>query len=138
MDTVAVTKTVECVSAVDVENSLEVSHDGELVYTSRGRWLHPLLDLEDFLAGSDLPRNKLKLRDKVIGRAAAGLVISLGLGCVHAVLLSELGADLLASHGVPYTYEELVPKIACRTEDLTREMVDPDEIRALVRALASK
>jgi len=137
MTNTVVLRDAETVDGVDTQNSLEVTYRGEIVYTSRGRWLHPLLDLERYLEAGELPRAELTLRDKVIGRAAAGLVIRLGLGRVHAVLLSRLGADLLTQHGVPTTYDTLVDQIACRTEDLTREMDDPEDIHRLVLSLVS-
>jgi hypothetical protein len=118
-------------------NTLEVYHNGVLVFSSKGRWLHPLFELETFLASGDLRPEELEIRDKVIGRAAAAMMVRLRLGRVHAGLLSRLGEDMLVRHGIPYGYDELVPRITCRTEDLSRDMQDPQVIYDLVRSLVS-
>ncbi len=50
------------------EAPLQVYRGEVLVFSSNGKWLHPLFDLEDFLAGSGRDAGDLLLRDKLIGR----------------------------------------------------------------------
>ena len=72
------------------EPSLELYHNGSVVFSSHSRWLHPLLELEEFLK-SGPPASECRLRDRVVGRAAALLEVRLGLRVVHAAVLSRLG-----------------------------------------------
>jgi hypothetical protein len=112
--------------------SLEVRSGGVVVFTSSGKWLHPLLELEEYLDSRDLDRSGLSLRDKVIGKAAALLIVRLGIRDVHAGLLSRGGAEALLRHGVRVSCDELVERIACQTEDLLAGVTDPEEAHVLV------
>ena len=115
--------------------TLEVFRGGERVFVSEGRWLHPLVELDRYLAESEVDSAGLTVRDKVVGRAAALLMVRMGIGRIHARLLSELGRDALDAHAVSYTFDELVPRIACRTEALLHDETDPEAAYALVRTL---
>ncbi|MBN1922153.1 MAG: ribokinase [Anaerolineae bacterium] len=120
-----------------VHHALEVMQDEKLIFYSDGKWLHPLLDLEHFLAersAACMPYDpgSLTLRDKIIGRAAALLIVRLGLRRVHAGILSELGAEVLQHYEVNFDYEHLVPRIACQTEVLLDGEFDPDKAHALI------
>ena len=53
------------------ELSLTILKDGVPVFTSIGKWLHPLFELEDYLAEHSLEPRNLVLQDKIIGKAAA-------------------------------------------------------------------
>ena len=75
-------------------NTLEVYHNGVLVFSSKGRWLHPLFELERFLASGDLRPEELEIRDKVVGRAAAAMMVRLRLGRVAGL---TYGVDLIGS-----------------------------------------
>ncbi len=112
--------------------SLEFLVDGRAVFTSEGRWLHPLLDLERFLAERGLDGSRGEIRDKVVGRASAFLVVRMGVRRVHAGLLSRLGKDVLERAGVDATWDELVEEIACRTEGLLRGVTDPEEAYGII------
>ncbi|MDX9952634.1 MAG: ribokinase [Anaerolineae bacterium] len=118
-------------------HALEVMQGETLVFHSDGKWLYPLLDLEHFLAersAAFMPYDpgSLTLRDKIIGRAAALLIVRLGIRRVHAGILSELGAEVLRHFEVNYDYEHLVPQIACQTEVLLDGEFDPDKAHALI------
>jgi zinc transport system ATP-binding protein len=115
--------------------SLEVFRNGAMVFSSYGRWLHPLFELEEFLALHNLPATELAIRDKVVGRAAALLMVRLELGHVHARVLSRLGEEILTLYEVPHSYDTLVPRIACRTEDLLRDEHDPNAAYTVITAL---
>jgi len=120
--------------------SLELLLDGELLFSSRGKWLYPLLELGEFLAERDVDAARCLLRDKIVGRAAALLAVRLGLRTVHAGLLSRLGEDVFRGRGVRYSYGELVDRIACRTEELLRDVTDPEQAYRLIveRAAAAR
>ena len=119
-----------------MEHTLEVYQNATLIFYSDGNWLHPLFELERFLAETEVDPSNLVVHDKIVGRAAALLMIHLGLGRVHAQLLSQLGQEVLEHHNVPYTYEQRVKRIACQTEQLLETMVDPASAYRLLRERA--
>jgi len=119
-----------------MQHTLEVYQDAMLVFHSDGNWLYPLFELERFLTESDTDPNDLVAHDKIVGRAAALLMIHLGLGHVHARLMSQLGQEVLEHHNVPYTYERRVDRIACQTEQLLENVYNPASAYVLLRERA--
>jgi hypothetical protein len=107
--------------------SLEFLIDGVVLFSSAGRWLHPLFELERFLAARDIDASRAVIRDKVVGRGSAFLIVRLGVRTVHAGVLSRLGRDVLDRAGVACTWDALVQEIECRTEGILREVTDPGE-----------
>ncbi len=120
------------------ETTLELLLDGEVLFTSAGKWLHPLFELERYLAGRKLDLTKAEIRDKIVGRASAFLIVRMGIPSVHAGVLSRLGKDVLDRAGTPCTWESLVDRIQCRTEGLLLETTDPEQAYRIVADLASR
>lgn len=118
--------------------SLELSLDSRVLFRSAGKWLHPLFELEDFLADSGLARGDLSLRDRIVGKAAALLIVRLGIRRVHAQILSRLGREVLQAHGATLSWDRLVDRIACRTEALLAEEKDPQAAYTRLRQLAGR
>ena len=58
--------------------TLTVLHEGTPIFTSHGKWLHPLFALEEYLADHAFQPANLLLQDKIIGKAAALLSHRLG------------------------------------------------------------
>jgi zinc transport system ATP-binding protein len=110
-----------------MDGSLELKVDGAVVFASHGRWLHPLFELAEYLPGSGVDPAGAELRDKVVGRGSAFLIVRLGIRRVHAVLLSRLGRDVLERAGANLTWDTLVDRIACATEGLLEHVTDPEE-----------
>jgi zinc transport system ATP-binding protein len=108
--------------------SLQVILDGNIVFESFGKWLYPLFDLEDHLQEHPIDMSRVELRDKVIGKAAALLILRLGVGRVHGETISELGIGVFESAGLPYSYDQRVPRIACKTEELLADVEDLEEV----------
>ena len=107
--------------------SMQVLLDDEILFSSNGKWLYPLFDLEDYLKDHPELLRKATIWDKVIGKAAALLILRLGGNRVHGVLMSELGAEVLEKAGVAHSFDTLVPRIDCQTEEILKDIVDPDE-----------
>ena len=120
------------------EPTLTVFCNGTPIFTSYGKWLHPLFELEAYLAEHPIQPEDLILQDKIIGKAAALLIYRLGFRTVKAGILSRLGEAVLQRYGIAYTYEQLVDRIHCQTEDLLAEVEDPEAAYQLVRVRAGR
>lgn len=117
-----------------MDGSLALHVGGRVVFASAGRWLHPLFELADFLAGTAVDLDAAELHDKVVGRGSAFLILRLGIRRVHAVLLSRLGREVLERAGASVTWDALVDRIACATEGLLERVTDPDEAYRILSA----
>jgi zinc transport system ATP-binding protein len=118
--------------------TLAVLHEGKSIFTSDGKWLHPLFELEDYLADYPAHPEHLILQDKIIGKAAALLIHRLGVRTVKAGILSRLGEAILQCYEIAYTYEQLVERIHCQTEELFTEVEDAEEAYGLLKVRAGR
>ncbi|MBI9018512.1 MAG: DUF1893 domain-containing protein [Phycisphaerae bacterium] len=106
-----------------MQSSLEVfDHDGRLFYQCDGKWLEPLFQLIHHLSQNKTDISSFILKDKIIGVAAAVLIIQLGFKKCHGVLMSKKAVNLLEINQVDYSFDELVNEISCKTE----KMITPD------------
>ncbi|TVR66150.1 MAG: DUF1893 domain-containing protein [Spirochaetaceae bacterium] len=114
--------------------SLELFREGrpEAVFSSTGSWLHPLFDLERFLLSSQLDPRECVLRDKLVGKAAALLIVRLGFVRIYTGILSRPGEEVLTAHSVTYEAVQRVERILCRTEELLAEVDDPEEAYRII------
>ncbi|MCD6120331.1 MAG: DUF1893 domain-containing protein [Spirochaetales bacterium] len=119
------------------EASLMLFYNSKLIYSSTGKWLYPLFELETFLVTQPFNRSELTVEDKIIGKAAALILIKFGIKNIHAHLLSGLGREMLDKYKINYTYGELVDKILCKTEDLLKHINDPDTAYNIIRERVS-
>ena len=119
------------------EITLRVYYQDRQVFSSSGKWLHPLFELEDFLTTSSLPRQMLRVEDKIVGKAAALLMVRLEIPQVTAGLLSTLGQAVLERFGVDYETREIVDHIDCQTESLLADVEDPEKAYQMVKARVS-
>ena len=120
------------------EPTLTILQDGVPIFASTATWLHPLFALEAFLADHPLQPERLLLRDKIVGKAAALFIHRLGFRTVKAGVLSRLGEAVLQHHTIAYTYELLVDRIHCQTEALLAEVDDPEKAYQLVKTRAER
>lgn len=105
-------------------NHLELYKGDEIIFSSNGRWIYPLFDLEKFLLNSNHSIDSLFLKDKIAGKAAAHLMCFIGVKKVHIGLLSRLGKEVFDKNNIDLTYDKLVDKIKCRTETLLENISD--------------
>ena len=108
--------------------SLEVHKDGELIFHSRGKWLYPLFELEEFLDHQDYNAASLELHDRIAGRAAASLICRMGFRSCRIDTISEPALQVFQREGVHCGHETLVEKILCKTEDIIHESMGLDEV----------
>jgi Domain of unknown function (DUF1893) len=120
------------------ETTLTVFCNGTLIFTSYGKWLYPLFELEAYLADHAVQPENLILQDKIIGKAAALLIHRLGFRTVTAGLLSRRGEAVLQRYEIAYTYEQLVDRIHCQTEELLAMVEDLEEAYRLVKIRAGR
>ncbi len=93
--------------------SLVLYKEGEW-FTSEKRGIAPIMEL--------LKENKELLRgayvaDKIIGKAAAMLLIEGGITYLHADIISEHAIESLQKSNIGFEYQVLVPYIVNRTGD---------------------
>lgn len=119
-----------------MSHNLEVYAGDRLVFFSDGNWIHPLFELEGFLADHRGQPEDLLAIDKIVGKAAAMMLVHFGIGQIRAGMMSSLAADFLQQREVPFAYDELVDRILCRTEELLADVDDLDEAYRLLKRRA--
>jgi hypothetical protein len=107
--------------------SLEFLIGGRVLFSSTGKWLHPLFELEHFISTGGIDTSEAEVRDRVIGRGSAFMIVRLGIRKAQAGMLSLLGKDVLDREKVECGWDTLVDEIACRTEGILRDVTDPEE-----------
>ncbi len=107
--------------------SLEVFNETIQIFTHNGNWLHPLFALEEFLSTNGPVTGKWRLRDKIIGKAAAMLIFRMGFRTVHAGIISKPAVDFLQAKAVQLSWDQLVDQIQCKTEELYADRNDVDQ-----------
>lgn len=91
-----------------------VVKDGKIAAVERGRGVSPLLKIYD--TNSAVMRDSV-IVDKVIGRAAAFIVVKSGAKSVYGKIMSEDAKELLAKHKITASHDLLVPRILNRKRD---------------------
>lgn len=122
--------------------SLQVFNDSDLIFSSSGKWLHPLFEFEEFLKNYSGDRNNLCSHDSAIGKAAAVLSIRLGIKKINAELASENARNFISlynhnsSEQIELKFVNSVPKLLCQTENQLEPLSDIDEMYFLLRQRA--
>ena len=129
-----------CVSnrETEMQNTLEVYQDKRLIFSSTGKWLYPLFDLEEFLKNKNLEPRQLLVKDKIVGKAAALLLVRLKIERLRAGILSELAKIVLDRYKLHYEYGQLVERVLCKTEELLGDIDDPISAYALLLERAGR
>jgi len=123
-------------------NSLMVYSGGRLIFQSCSNGIRPHLEAIDSL-GEKL-RGSIMV-DKIIGRAAALLILYSGAAEAHAALISIPGRQVLEQQGLRFSYAEETPhikmldgRIYCPFEAMVQGISDPAEAyRAIVEKMAA-
>jgi len=108
------------------ELSLQVFFGEHLVFQSNGKWLYPLFELEDHLKSHPIDMTQAFVHDKIIGKAAAILLVRLNTGRVHGDLVSDLAINYMEKSGLPFSFDKRVDRIQCKTERELRSIDDPE------------
>ena len=118
------------------EYSLVLKFENKTIFSSNGKWLHPLFDMEVFLSGENYNPAKLMLYDKIIGKASALMIIRLGIRKVSGGIVSKPAETEFLKWSVEYNIENKVDFIDCKTERLLKDIYDPEEVYELIKARA--
>ena len=121
-----------------MEHSLIVRHHGNIIFTSNSHWLNPLFELSDFLSKEHIDVSEVLLHDKVVGRAAACIIVRLGIVKCHIELISKRAIPIFEQAGVNYTYDNITENIDCRTEYLITDNMSIDDTWLFLRKRAGK
>ncbi len=117
---------------IERELSLIIIRNGKLLFQSKEKGLHPLLrvieDKKEKIEGGSLA-------DKIIGRAAAMLIVYGGIREVYTPLLSNSASPILEEAGINCQFEKSVPAILnedktqiCPMEKLSQRFTSPCEL----------
>ena len=108
-----------------------VMRDGVIVREAKGRGVSPIVQ---FLENEPNILKNSEVADKVIGKAAAMLLVIAGAKYVYGELMSVSGRDFLEKHGVALSYGRCIDVISNRTgngicplEKSVMEIDDPHE-----------
>ncbi|HEX9915536.1 MAG TPA: DUF1893 domain-containing protein [Candidatus Bathyarchaeia archaeon] len=123
-------------------NSLMVYSGGRLIFQSGSKGIRPHLEAIDSL-GEKLHGSIMV--DKIVGRAAALLILYSGAAEAHAALISTPGRQVLEQHGLRFSYAKETPhikmldgRIYCPFEAMVQGLSDPGEAyRAIVEKMAA-
>lgn len=96
-------------------------------------------DLEHLLDHDPEMLDGATIADKVIGKAAAAMVVVGGVKELYAEVISKKAIPFLEEAGIAYTYGTLVDTIKeegdrCQLEKITAPATTPEETVALLRA----
>ena len=121
-----------------MDNSLIIKHQDNIIFTSDSHWLHPLFEFDDFLSRHSFPAADLFLQDKIAGKAAACMIVRLGIKKCHIELMSRRAVPVFEKAGVGYTYDTMVEHIDCRTEYLITDDMPVDDVWLFLRKRAGR
>jgi len=117
-------------------NSLMIYRGGRLIFQSASKGIRPHLEAIE-MHGEAL--HGTLMVDKIVGRAAALLILYSEAAEAHAQVLSRPGKQVLDQQCMATTYEELVDHIKmkdgsiyCPFERMVQGVNDPDEAYAAI------
>lgn len=120
-----------------MEHALEVYFNDSLIFYSNKKWLYPLFDLEIFLNDhKSYTPSELIVYDKIMGRAAALLLVSLKITTVKTKLMSQRAREIFEHFQIDFEFETEVEKISCRTEEILRHELDANEAYRILKSRA--
>lgn len=121
-----------------MEQSLIITLGSNEIFSSHSKWLYPLFELEDFFKSNSFNVDDLLLTDKIAGKAAAFLIVRLGFKKVHIHIISEGAITVFQKYGINLSYDQLVPRIQCKTEVLVNKDDDVDYVWQMLRRRAGR
>ena len=119
--------------------SLLIYKDGKTVFSSTGIGMKPLLEVIESI-GRETLRESIVV-DKIVGRAAALLIIYMEAGEIYASTMSRSAIEVLRHHNLFFHFDQEVETIKgrdgveiCPFEKLVHKISDPAEAYYSIRA----
>ena len=134
-----------------MNNIIELLHNGKYscvisngseirTFTKRG-----VVDLYELLESDPAFLNGSRIADKVVGKAAATLMMLGGVTHIHADVISEPAIALLENTDIEFRFNKVVPLIenrdksgTCPLEDICRSTNSPQELFLLIKEFVEK
>ncbi len=110
-----------------MENTLEIYQGEKMIYSNVKKWLYPLFDLEIFINKNSINPEKLFLKDKIIGKAAAILIVRMGIKSVYTKIISRPAKEYFEINKIKFEYDEMIEKVKCMTESMFEKINDIEE-----------
>ena len=107
-------ETLRAVEALACGTFSLVVVNGEKMFTSENKGIKPILEILDTDSNA---LNGASAADRVIGGAAAFLLVYGGVAEVYGEIMSEKAAEVLENAGIAFSYGALVPHIKNRKGD---------------------
>jgi hypothetical protein len=111
--------------------SLVIAKEGRVLFETQARGISGLLDAIKKI-GKNIRASSVA--DRIVGRAAALLLIYSGVVAVFAVTVSNSGIEVLKDHSITHEFEKQVPYIlnceradVCPFEKLVAKVSDPKD-----------
>ena len=123
---------------------LKIFDDENLIFSSESKWLHPVFEFEDFLnqkaLNAPVSTDNLFAHDSAIGKAAAVLLVRLGIKKMHGDLVSSLAVNYITQTlgAECITYGTLVDRLMCQTESILEPLSDVDEMYYILKKRADR
>jgi hypothetical protein len=140
--------------------TLRVFNGDTLVFSSGGKWLMPIFELETFMETYFGSLDDLRAHDTAIGKAAAVMMVRLGVKHIHANIVSDLAQKYIEQlndgmlqyvnragqtcslqapdvQKIELVYDTKVPKLLCATEDELALMTDSGAMYRILRRRAN-
>lgn len=122
-------------------HSCIVVKDEEILYTANGIGIKPLLNI--YLDNKQAMENSF-IADKLIGKAAAMILICGKVKKVYGNKISKSAIDILTKNDIEYEYKELIEKVhnrdktdLCPMEKTVLKIIDPEEgVNAILKFLS--
>lgn len=125
-------------------STLGVYCEEKLIFCSSGKWLLPLFEFENFMKSYNGSRENLCVHDSAIGKAAAVLMLRQGVKYIHGDIVSKLAVDFIKKINsksrrksskslITITYNTLVDRIKCATEDQLAPFTDLEQMYSLIK-----
>ncbi|MGH4036847.1 MAG: DUF1893 domain-containing protein [Sphaerochaeta sp.] len=114
-------------------DTLNIFEKNHLIFKSSGNWLNPLFEADEFFKSSTQVYEDLSAHDTAGGKAAAALMIRMGIKRVKFNLVSDLAADLLEKNNIELLYDRKVDKLKCMTEDALKNEENLNKIYSFLR-----
>ncbi|MBP3710065.1 MAG: DUF1893 domain-containing protein [Treponema sp.] len=127
------------------ENTTLCVYDGDkLIFADCGKWLMPLFALEDFLKTYGAAHAVLCAHDTAVGKAAAVLLVRMGIKKIHANIASALAERYIAESNalckgddaIVFSCAHEVARLLCATEDLLEMEHNSDVMYTMLRQRA--